>query len=189
MSPGCEDMKHFQPSKSEDRIILLNLEVSDRKCKKMKMEKSTKKSSCSTSRNIWEWSPEWSAEASGSSLSYLLCFSVGDTIRSQDICSQKVCLLQLIRIIRMDCLLQKFFSCVPLCRRNFHLTSQKFCFSQVIRICLMAFFIRGSPERRFLLTNDSNNPPDAKRGGSGITFILTNDQNHPNWPPSCPDIV
>ena len=36
-------MKHFQPSKSEDRIILLNLEVSDRKCKKMKMEKSTKK--------------------------------------------------------------------------------------------------------------------------------------------------
>ena len=26
MQPGCEDMKHFQPSKSEDRIILLNLE-------------------------------------------------------------------------------------------------------------------------------------------------------------------
>ena len=26
LQPGCEDMKHFQPSKSEDRIILLNLE-------------------------------------------------------------------------------------------------------------------------------------------------------------------
>ena len=96
MSPGCEDMKHFQPSKSEDRIILLNLEVSDRKCKKMKMEKSTKKSSCSTSRNIWEWSPEWSAEASGSSLSYLLCFSVGDTIRSQD--RQMFCLFLLLSL-------------------------------------------------------------------------------------------
>ena len=27
LQPGCEDMKHFQPSKAEDRIILLNLEV------------------------------------------------------------------------------------------------------------------------------------------------------------------
>lgn len=27
LQPGCEDMKHFQPSKAEERIILLNLEV------------------------------------------------------------------------------------------------------------------------------------------------------------------
>ena len=144
MPPGCEDMKHFQPSKSEDRIILLNLEVSDRKCKKMKMEKSTKKIIL---LNIKEHLGMIAGVICGSLGLLSLLFAVLLCRRYNQVTRY------LVR--RFVCCNSFGLSGWTVCCKNSSLVclsvgeSQKFCFPQVIQICLMAFFIRGSPEFLF----------------------------------------